>query len=216
MYSIYYWPLFLTSHSCTFSTLKLVKLFKHWPYFSIAFQCVVSSGMSFPKLFICQTSSSSLNVSLCFTFFASPQYYSGYQFMCSKSILCILLPLHLLLCCDDELIIFVLQQNVYWTEQETFLSPVMSTLNKFLLNARLLNECPREQWSLLPTYERETVIPLYWTVASTVLLKVQKWRFKVHSQVCFRVLKNAGFLLPHVPEENEVVVVASFHENFLF
>ena len=134
MYSIYYWPLFLTSHSCTFSILKLVKLFKHWPYFSIAFQCVVSSGMSFPKLFICQTSSSSLNVSLCFTFFASPQYYSGYQFMCSKSILCILLPLHLLLCCDDELIIFVLQQNVYWTERETFLSPVMSTLNKFLLN----------------------------------------------------------------------------------
>ena len=32
-------------------------------------------------------------------------------------------------------------------------------LNKFLLNARLLNECPREQWSLLPAYERETVIP---------------------------------------------------------
>lgn len=101
--------LFLTSHSYTFSTLKLVKLFKYWPYFSIAFQYVVSSGMSFPKLLIYQASSSSLNVSLCFTFFSSPQYYLGYQFMCSKSILCILVPLHLLLCCDDELIIFVLQ-----------------------------------------------------------------------------------------------------------
>lgn len=38
---------------------------------------------------------------------------------------------------------------------------VWEALNKFLLNAHLLNECSREQWSVLPTYEKETVIPLY-------------------------------------------------------
>ena len=68
--------------------------------------------------------------------------------------------------------------SLVWLEHQML--SAWEALNKFLLNARLLNECSREQWSVLPTYERETVIALYWTVASTVLLKVQKWRFKVH------------------------------------